>query len=368
MDTDLSSSFWSRMGLHDHDRDVCVRAIQGFYPDYTIEEFGVQGYCSFTLLVSPCPGSFRAQDEYVVQLRPEQHGLDRGVAEAAREMYGLLAPRMRTLDCKLPGGLQAVEMERLAGTPLSRVEVGRGSWEKQVRLVESFARVVARAWPTSVGDGSSRYEDPFFLCLLTHVPRRSRADSPTEGLWLGQHCTGKVGRVIVPKLRKLAAELPDEMLRARARDTLARVLAIEHFPAVLNHGDLIPSNILVDEESWTVCGLVDWAEAEIMPFGACFYGLEYLFGGLETVTSADATAKTQVWRYRPGCDALRDMFWQTLVTASPMIKESVDEVRCMRDVGVLLWFGYAWDDGAIDRVVNDVVSINQVCDRVWCTC
>jgi hypothetical protein len=175
-----------------------------------------------------------------------------------------------------------------------------------------------------------------------------------------QDCTGKVGRVIVPKLRRLAADLPDEALRARARDTLARLLAIENYPVVVNHGDLIPSNILVDEASWAITGLVDWAEAEMLPFGTCLYGLEYLLGGFGPISSVDGIGTKPVWKYRQGSDILRGIYWQTLERERPKIGEYVEEVECMRDVGVFLWFGYAWDEGAIDRVVNEAVSIQSL--------
>lgn len=150
MSPNLRTSFWSRMGLQDDDRDVCVRAIQELYPGYTVEEFGDQGYCSFTLLVLPRPGSTGNSGGYIVQIRPEQHALDGGVAEVARKTYGGLAPGMRVSECKLPGGLQAVGMDRLTGMPLSKVDLGGRSWENHVRLVESFAKFVARAWPASV--------------------------------------------------------------------------------------------------------------------------------------------------------------------------------------------------------------------------
>jgi hypothetical protein len=38
----------------------------------------------------------------------------------------------------------------------------------------------------------------------------------------------------------------------------------------------------------------------------------------------------------------------------------------MRDIGVLLWYGYAWDGGAIDRVVNEMDdSVEVVCLRAF---
>lgn len=350
------------MGLReDEDRDVCVRAIEALYPGHRVREFGEQGYCSCTLEVSPRFGAgvMGIGGEYIVQIRPVKHALDGGVADAARRTYGALAPGVRELGCVIPGGLKAVEMGKLRGVPLSNVEIVNGAWWEQVRLVESFAKVVVMAWPSSVNGVDSRWVD---LALIFHTPdnfsRRMRADTPTEGLWLEQHCAGKVGREIVAKLRKLAANLPDEALRERARATLFRLLTIEQYPVVLNHGDLIPSNVLVDADSWTITGLVDWAEAEMLPFGTCLYGLEYLLGSLTSTTDADGSGGKPVWTYFEGSDTLRLIFWAALKKEKCEIVERLEEVMCMRDLGVLLWFGYAWDEGAIDRVVNDVVSIS----------
>ncbi|KAF1965462.1 hypothetical protein BU23DRAFT_489401 [Bimuria novae-zelandiae CBS 107.79] len=342
MSPNLSTSFWTRMGLKEKDRDVCVRAIQLLYPDHCVEDLEDQGYCSFTLTVSASTPKGNAEEErYIVQIRPRQHSVDLAIADAARKTYGHLAPRFRELACALPGGLKAVEMERLSGVPLSKVNVHDATWEQQVTLVESLAKFVAMAWPAFTSQPSQR-----------HI----RADTPTEGQWLEQNCTGKVGRIIVSKLRNLAAHLPSEALRERARNTLARLLAIDSYPVVLNHGDLIQSNILIDPASWAVTGLVDWAEAEWLPFGTCLYGVEHLLGSLGTETGGGSPE----WRYRERSGELRRVFWQALERGVPELKGRQKKVECVRDVGVLLWYGYAWDEGAIDRVVNEVDDAEEV--------
>lgn len=43
---------------------------------------------------------------------------------------------------------------------------------------------------------------------------------------------------------------------------------------VLTHGDLCEMNFLVELETGHLTGLVDWAEAEILPFGCALRGLE----------------------------------------------------------------------------------------------
>jgi hypothetical protein len=148
----------------------------------------------------------------------------------------------------------------------------------------------------------------------------------------------------------LARELPDACLRERAGITLCAVQRISEHPVVLNHGDLIPSNILVHEQTWQITGLVDWAEAEFLPFGTCLYGLEHLLGFFTPASSDD---DVPTFTYFDHAQPLRDLFWDRLAKALPNILSRGDDIRVMRDVGVLLWHGIAWDGGAIDRVVNE---------------
>ncbi|KAF2241293.1 hypothetical protein BU26DRAFT_469500 [Trematosphaeria pertusa] len=373
MSPNLETSFWERMGLQETDRNVCARVVEERYPGCIVAEFKDQGYCSFTLLVSrPGPQdsathSDGPQDDdssnsplreesasSIVQIRPSQHCLDLRILRAAKETYGAFAPTIRSLTVHLPGRLQAFEMDRLQGTPFSRLRPhsptpGPATRQKQQNLVASFATFVACAWPSPQS-----------------TPPRIREDSPIfDGpAWLAQ-CTGKVGAEILPKLEKLARELPDGALRERAKETLKSLMSIRDFPVVLCHGDLIPSNILVDEETWRIAGMVDWAEAEWLPFGTCLYGLEHLLGYPSRYCLASESlgtvARTRLkWWYYGNADELRMFFWERLVEERPGMRVRLGDVGVMRDVGVLLWLGYAWDEGRIDRVVNEVDDGEEV--------
>jgi hypothetical protein len=163
-------------------------------------------------------------------------------------------------------------------------------------------------------------------------------------------CTGKVGSTMLQRLQMLTRELPDARLRERARTTLRAVQRMSEHPIVLNHGDLIPSNILVHEQTWQITGLVDWAEAEFLPFGICLYGLEQLLGFFTPASSDD---DVPTFTYFDHAQPLRDLFWDRLAKSLPDISSMENNIRVMRDVGVLLWHGIAWDGGAIDRVVNE---------------
>jgi hypothetical protein len=327
------------------------------YRGYVVEEFGEQGYCSYTLLVTPpdnidssttgyectdaTANGFERQDAFLVQLRPLPHALDIDIVRAASTIYPTLAPVVQPLDLVLPGELCAYKMQRLSGTPLSRLlprerTLDETMHAKLERLIKSFADIVAQSWHSSP---------------KTHpLPRSARADSPMDCMpsMLSQ-CPGKVGSTIIHRLEKLTAELPDAHLRERAMVTLRVVQCMTDYPVVLNHGDLIPSNVLVDESTWEITGLIDWAEAECLPFGTCLYGLEHMLGYM-TLPSPDAATR---FKYFDHATRLRELFWICLFDAVPQPRHREEEVRTMRDLGVLLWHGIEWDDGAINRVVNE---------------
>jgi hypothetical protein len=358
MSTSPISDFWQRDGLDEEDGLRCLRLIREWYVGYEVDVFREQGYCSFTLLVS-LPFIVKAstqsvhgvlkkhkEESLIVQIRPTQHALDMHIARVAKETYASLAPDIRAVDLDLPGQLRVYEMQKMHGTPLSRLlpctrDSTPNMQNKQKRLVESFATLLAQTWPSS-----STSSPPH---------RTTRADSPmASALHMLSSCTGKIGSSILPRLEKLGTELPDPFLREVAKTTVVRIKDMEDLPVVLNHGDFIPSNVLVDEETWEISGLVDWAEAEDLPFGMCMYGVEYVLGYLSAACQTrDEPLNAPVFVYHENAAYLRELFWRRLCELEPDVKSRLEDVKTMRDAGVLLWFGYAWDDGAIDRVVNE---------------
>lgn len=361
---ETSTSFWDRVGVSEADRLRCLDAVQARYTGWTVQELGDQGYCSLTLLIRDArerQGSDAQSSDAdvhqsqarlrIVQIRPARYALDMSITRAAKDTYLSLAPFIRSLDLGITGQLCAYEMQRMNGTPLARLlpryrVIDSALQREQERLIESFVAAVAQGLKTA------QLKD-----------RSSRADSPMEDAQsMLSRCTGKVGSSIVSRLEKLGHELPNSQLRNIARDTLAHIKTMDDYPIVLNHGDLIPSNILVDEDTWDITGLVDWAEAEYLPFGTCLYGLEHLLGYMSQTggssnsndSSASTCKITQNFVYYENSSQLRELFWRRLFSLVPGLRCREDDVRMMRRLGILLWYGFAWDDGAIDRVVNDV--------------
>ncbi|KAK4505793.1 hypothetical protein PRZ48_003758 [Zasmidium cellare] len=142
--------------------------------------------------------------------------------------------------------------------------------------------------------------------------------------------------------------LPTRWLRSRARVVRRGYDSglLDRLSVVLNHGDLLPSNIMVDRESWRLTGLVDWAEAEYLPVGMALYGIEHLLGFFDN--------KRKVFVYYEQANTLRDIFWQRLKDEIPELRDKAmwEAVFLSRDIGILLWHGIAWDDGRLDRVVD----------------
>lgn len=336
----------------------CFKAVQAMYKDHEVTRFEEQGHCSFTFLITS-PDVLHATDSgdecqdlessglgakqpFLVQLRPPQHVLNHNIINAALVTYPQVAPSIRALDLVLPGQLCAYEMLRLRGKPYSRLQpdiakFDHGTHKKLKRLVMSFADIIAQG-----------LQAVSKTCIEA---RNARADSPmdNDSSMLSQ-CTGLVGSSIIDRLEKLAAQLPSPDLRQRAQGVLKALQCISEYPIVLCHGDLIPSNILVNQDTWEVTGLVDWAEAEHLPFGTCLYGLETLLGHMEPVSPTRSSPR---FVYFDSAPKLRKVFWTHLLEVAPELQSRRRDVVVMRDLGVLLWYGIAWDNGAIDRVVNE---------------
>ncbi|GAB1742080.1 hypothetical protein NU219Hw_g7468t2 [Hortaea werneckii] len=186
-----------------------------------------------------------------------------------------------------------------------------------------------------------------------------------------RECHGRVGKSLVSRLRKLEKDLPIPALCEKARRTRQAVEEgiLDVVPVGLNHGDLLPSNILVDPSSWTIKGYIDWAEAEILPSGICLYGLEHILGYVEGADDSEKGGRLRFVYYEQA-DELRRIFWEEFEQLVPAVRRT--DVRkaldLSRDVGILLWKGFAWDDGAIDRVVNLKDGLEEVaCLEAWLT-
>ncbi len=347
---DSVDAFFSRCRLSPGARLHCDGFVHCRFPTSPAEPAGAQGYCSYTVNVGA---------DTIVQFRPAAHRLNVDLARHASGVYSDLSPLTEFLGtcsctntlgagsgpCPSANGstypssvsLYAYSMSRIPGVSLAefRATSCSGAPQHGDVLVGDFARFLSRGWY-----GALQPSDPSL-----------------------HRFKGPVGRSLHQRLDQMHARLP-----LRFRPTVAAVLesldCIEALPWVLTHGDVVPSNIMVDPESFRLRGLVDWAEAEYLPFGAGLYGVEELLGApIEDICDTEAGGSggrypapgTRFWYY-PEARWLRRRFWEELVSAIPdlgtdrTLRRTVESARLL---GLLLWHGIAFDDGKLDRVVEE---------------
>ncbi|KAI1807874.1 hypothetical protein F4811DRAFT_373149 [Daldinia bambusicola] len=267
-----------------------------------------QGYCSYTVFVG---------DELVVQFRPLAHKLDISVANAACKIFGPLAPETEFLGELGSTGLYVFSMRRMPGVSLAdlRAETKTSQARSQrEKIVRDFAHLQVASWDHAISQGDVREKR-------------------------------MVGSSLRWRMELMAKNLPSRF-RGLARSVLANLSEIEALPWTLSHGDFLPSNIMVDPESGKLLGLLDWAEAEHLPFGVGMYGLQELLG----------EDKDGHFVYYPEAKHLRNLFWAELLSKLPELSRNPRRVALIQKaqiLGILLWHGIAFDDGKLDRTVQE---------------
>lgn len=348
-------SFFGRCGLSPDMRYECQALVRHLFPGEYIGEVQ-QGYCSYTLSVG---------HDKVLQFRPPAHRLDVNLAEAARGAYGDLAPETRLVSIlEWPdssslgvregqpkdygphdegvvlhdeqgssGSFDVIFMKRIPGITLAELQTS--SWNSSPSLaqdrrqretiVSDFARFIASGWAHG-------------------RPARDPVVSRLQG---------KVGGSIFWRLSQMNAHLP-QRFQPRVSKILERLHKITSLPWVITHGDIVAANVMVQpprevSSDIALTGFLDWAEAEYLPFGVGLYGLEELLG--QTGTSAR-------FAYYDDETELRELFWERLQAELPKVdlvagKNSRVIFDDAHTLGVFLWHGIAFDDGRLDRVVEE---------------
>jgi hypothetical protein len=106
-------------------------------------------------------------------------------------------------------------------------------------------------------------------------------------------------------------------------------------------------NILVSPTSGRITGIIDWAEAEVLPFGLALYGLENLLGYMGPWG----------WNYFQIRNKLEQKFWERFwglidVGETAVQAKMKNSVRTARGVGILLRYGFEWENGTVERAVT----------------
>ncbi|CAN8097399.1 unnamed protein product [Discula destructiva] len=355
------AAFFARCGFPADAQEQCRSLAQDLFPGAGLKDARPQGYCSYTLYVGA---------DRIVQFRPPAHKLRMCVADAACEVYGNLAPRtehltvMRPAHCLSSKGrsdrqlacpqtvdegvvmddgqdyLEVISMKRIYGISLLEARrLSAGSLAPPRQLEEQHRSVICQ-----------------FAGAIASGMRKPRQEADVEVSDL----RGRVGGSLMWRLVQMHAHLPERFRPVTGR-TLELFDAIISLPWVLTHGDLVPANIMVERSRecsgrLALTGLLDWAEAEYLPFGVGLYGLEEVLG------DTDASGS---FSYYSDEDELRSLFWAQLEVEVSAFGFVLDEhtrrvVDAAHVLGILLWHGIAFDDGKLDRVVQEAVDDKEM--------
>lgn len=306
--------FFVRRKLGSCVRDECDAFVQSRYPQSS-RPAPFQGYCSYTVIVG---------DDQIIQFRPPEHIFDIDIATTACRVFGKIVPEVEFLGVAETNELHMYSMRKLEGSSLQDLRAPSALKNTEVvrrQVVRHFAGLQAQSWR--------------FRMTGDKIAKK-----------------GTVGSSLQWRIDLMVPRLPDRF-KSIAETVQAKLQDIERLPWVVSHGDFIPANVLVCPQTGDITGLLDWAEAEWLPFGVGMYGLEELLG-------EDVDGR---FRYYPEARALRSLFWSDLLSAVPELSQDHNLMQLVRDaqtLGILLWHGIAFDDGSLDRVVEVGVDDREI--------
>jgi hypothetical protein len=125
-------------------------------------------------------------------------------------------------------------------------------------------------------------------------------------------------------LQRLLLSLP-ERFHPIIQSCLDQIDFVFSLPMVLLHRDFGMSNVLVEEETCHVTGVIDWAEAEICLFGQNLHSLEAFTGAVHLRNG---------WRRYEDYEDLQVLFWRTFCEEigeelSPETKRAIETSRAI---------------------------------------
>lgn len=130
------------------------------------------------------------------------------------------------------------------------------------------------------------------------------------------------------------------------------------FPFVLNHEDLCEMNILINFETGEITGIVDWAEARMLPFGFALWGLENILGYM------DSTG----WHYYDNRYELEDLFWRAFRTKAHDASEGdLQLIRSARMAGLFCRYGFVVEGKSLKGVIDPSDPSSFVYLDAFCT-
>lgn len=141
----------------------------------------------------------------------------------------------------------------------------------------------------------------------------------------------QLGQTYTKELGLLLSALPSRF-HAIIEHCIRSMDDVLSLPMVLLHQDLSTCNIMVDETSCHLVGVIDWAEAEICPFGLNLDTLQAFAGKLHLRDG---------WsRYQDYAD-LQNTFWDVFTEeVGGLAEDKIQAIKLARITGLLLSHGF----------------------------
>ncbi len=145
----------------------------------------------------------------------------------------------------------------------------------------------------------------------------------------------QLGETYKKELQLLLVSLPDRF-RPVVQATLDSLPDILALPMVLVHKDLGDCNIMVHQESCHLVGVIDWAEAEIAPFGTNLHSLQGLMSMLHLKKG---------WIRYDDYDTLVAAFWETFPQTADgdgdrVTSDKIRAIKAARTLGLFRSRGF----------------------------
>ncbi|KAK4149422.1 hypothetical protein C8A00DRAFT_46958 [Chaetomidium leptoderma] len=262
----------------------------------------VQGACSYSVYAGP-------ELEYVVQFRLESLALDLGLTSRVTEVYGSLAPMV-----SFRGMVGDGEKEPLHVYLMSRV-----------RGITHLDFILKNGFPEDSPD-NLRWRKNLIGDVAHFMALSWKGAQPATDEY-----RGNLRQIYLRDLRLLHAALPSR-LRPIVQTCIDSIDDIMSLPMVLLHRDVGSCNIMVDEATFHLVGVIDWAEAEVCPFGLNLHSLQTLTGKLHLRNG---------WTRYVDYDVLQEVFWETFEEeVGGLSAERRRTIKLARALGLLLSSGF----------------------------
>ncbi|KAL7959373.1 hypothetical protein V8C34DRAFT_323048 [Trichoderma compactum] len=264
----------------------------------------VQGACSYSVYAGP-------DLEYVVQFRLKSLKLKTETAALARKIYGALAPE--------------ISFEGEIGDEIEGKEPLHVYLMRRIQGITHLDFILAHGFPENSQEDFSRRKAFMadiarFFAISWKTPRKVDSEYRDQ-----------LGQTYTKELRRLLSALPNRF-HAIIEQCIRSMGDVMSLPMVLLHRDFGTCNIMVDATSCHLVGVIDWAEAEICPFGLNLETLQAFTGKLHLRDG---------WsRYQDYGD-LQDTFWTVFTQEVGGLTEAkIQAIKLARVTGLLLSHGF----------------------------